>query len=454
MARSRSIGGIYASLSLRDGGFQRGLRSASRELKDFGAKALKGAAVGVGALAAGMAAAAVVGTKSTLSMVDDLGDVSAQTGIAVADMMRLQQAYKDGGREASAVGKDIGKMQKAIVAATEGGDDPFRELGISAKDLMLLDPAQQFQQVGDAIMRIENPAKRTAKAMEIFGKGGMGLTTVFGGIDGAVKSLGKMPEIAQKFAGAMGEANDLLGRLPVKSEQFFVGFTAGIIGELLPQLQRIDDYDLSTLGMSVGSSIATGFQGLLDGSIFEIIALKFTANMIDGIGQIQSFLTAAITEAGEAAWKNTTLGKMLSSAKGEAVGYNIEDILGNVTAKMENPYSRLTEAMTNEADGIYNTLRDRMKANSDKAAEIQGGAGGAVENPIILNASAIEIPKIKSADPMDSLATVNDYQRRGLSLNNDANASAMKLEKQLEEAKKTNALLEKLLAIQPGELYW
>ena len=86
-----------------------GINSATKKMAAFSKYAVGGAAAIGATVIAGLAA----GTKHTLSMADDLVDVSTQTGIAIADMMRLQQAYKDGGRAASMTGKDIGKMQKA-----------------------------------------------------------------------------------------------------------------------------------------------------------------------------------------------------------------------------------------------------------------------------------------------------------------------------------------------------
>lgn len=447
MAKARSIGGIYASLSLRDGGFKKGLKSSAKELKEFGVKAVKGAAVAVAALGAGMAAAAVVGTKSTLTMVDDLADVSTQTGVAVADMMRLQQAYKDGGREASAVGKDIGKMQKAIVAASEGGKDPFAELGLSAANLMAMNPAQQFQVIGDAIMRIENPAKRTAKAMEIFGKGGMGLTTVFGGVDDAVRSLGKMPEIAAQFAGAMGEANDLLGRLPVKSQQFFTGFTAGIIGELLPQLEKIDAYDFTDLGLSVGSAIATGFQGLTDGTIFTIISEKFYASFAKAIGSIENLLIVALTGA----YKNTPFGMAVSLAKGESIGYDPRNAFEDA-AKMVNPYADFAKELNSEADMLWNDLASRMQQNRESAAARTGGAP--VSEPIAVGNLQKFYETKPTAAPLETQAVVNDYQRRGLSLGNESNAAAKKMDEQIEIARESKDYLKNILAKQSNRLTW
>jgi hypothetical protein len=450
MAKARSIGGIYASLSLRDGGFKRGLKSASKELKDFGGRALRGAAVGVAALATGMTAAAIVGTKSTLKMVADLDDVSNQTGIAVADMMRLQMAYKVGGREASNTGKDIGRMQKAIVAASEGGADPFEELGLSAANLMAMDPAKQFETIGAAIMRIENPAKRTAKAMEIFGRGGMGLTTVFGGFDKAATALGRMPEIAERFVGAMGRADELISDvLPVKSQQFFTGFSAGIIGELLPALEKIDDYDFTDLGLSVGSYIATGFQGLLDGTIFTIISEKFSAAMIEAVGSFQGYFLSAIA-APISALIDTEIDpfKQLDKSYSQRFSENTSKFF---EAGKGNLYSDFTQELRDDADMLWNELTERMKENSDAAAAKSKKGGGATSDGIN---TPIIIPKISPISPLEALSTVNDYQRRGLSLGGETNGVAKKMDEQIAIAKESNATLKKILFTKDGTLIW
>jgi hypothetical protein len=265
MAKSRSIGGIYASLSLRDQGFKTGLRNAQKHLGEFSKKAAIGAAAGAGVAGAAL----VAGAKSTLSMVDDLGDVSNQTGVAVGDMMKLQQAYAMGGRAAEMAGKDIGKMQKSLVEAASGGKNPFEALGLDAQQLLRMDPADQFNTIGEAIMKMSNPAERTAKAMEIFGKAGMGLTTVFEGIPDAALALGKMPEIAAEFADRMGEANDLIGNLPLKSDQFFMGFTAGIVDSIIPGLNDINEFEFTQLGKSLGETLSSAFKDA------EVIAKTF-----------------------------------------------------------------------------------------------------------------------------------------------------------------------------------
>lgn len=397
MAKSRSIGSIYAELSLRDGKFKGGLKSAAKKLKEFAGTSAKyaaaGAAGGVTAAAVGLAA----GTRHTLDQVDALADLSNQTGFAVGDMMKLQLAYKDGGREAEMAGKDIGKMQKAIVGANSGGADPFKTIGLSAKNLLEMNPAAQFSAIGAAILRISNPAERTAKAMEIFGKGGMGLKTVFEGLPDAEKALGRMPELAQKFAGAMGDANDLLGHLPLKSDQFFMGFTAGIIGQLLPQLEKIDKIDFTTKGETFGKSLATAFQTISDGSIWELfrlhgeqaIAALQSSNVLNG-------LVAAINAID--AW-----------APGSDKSYS-EAFAAYANAGVE-ANTEIIDDLQKKIDAINKGIAARYDA-------AQSDAAGRSKKP-------------DPPNPLDHIyqapltpapaAAVNDYQRRGLSLDGTKN---------------------------------
>lgn len=416
MSKSRSIGGIYASLSLRDKGFQSGIKSARKGLNDFGSKAVKGAAIGVAGIGTALAAAAVAGTKHTLSMVDDLSDVAKQTGVGVADMMKLQQAYKDGGRAADMAGKDIGKMQKAIVGAASGGEDPFTAIGLSAVELLKLNPAAQFDMIGAAIMRISNPAERTAKAMEIFGKGGMGLATVFEGLPSAAVALGRMPELAQKFAGAMGEANDLLGHLPTKSDQFFVGFTAGIIGQLLPNLQKIDGYDFTTLGENLGNALGVGFQSLTDGKVWELFSLHAdkaltalqTSPAMNGLAAaINAFWDAATTENGAS---NGTFSGNYEKYKNAGIEANSEKV-DELQAKIDKIVSE-----------------EKKKFEHKQAAAAAVGAPTPIVNPI---ENLSEMAASASRKERD----VNDYQRRGLSLGGNAPVST-------EDTKQTQLMTE------------
>jgi hypothetical protein len=419
MAKSRSIGSIYAELTLKDK-MSKGIASARKSLNTLGTKSLKAAALGTVALGAAMA----VGTKRTLGMTDELVDVSNQTGVAVDDMMKLQLAYADGGRAAENTGKDIAKMQKAIVAAAQGGKDPFAVMGLSAQELLAMDPADQFNTIGEAIMRIANPAERTAKAMEIFGKGGMGLTTVFGGLKNAEKALGRMPELAKKFGAAMGEANDLIGHLPLKSDQFFMGFTAGIIGELLPGLKKIDDYDFTTVGENLGSALSVAFQVVTDGTVWEIFALH-AEKAIAGIQTSPAF-------NGFAAHLNTIFDGITSSYKDN---FNYDEAFNKYAGAGVEANTEIIDDLQAKIDELNNRTRAKFESKRSAAAELSGPPAP-IANPI---ETTPELPpyqaEIPTGTPADNM--VNEYQRRGLSLDGTTNANE-------DKTKETNSLLKEI----------
>ena len=65
MAKARSIGGIYAELTLKDK-MSKGIASARKSLNSFGSAALKSAAIAGGAFSVAM----IAGAKHTLAMTD------------------------------------------------------------------------------------------------------------------------------------------------------------------------------------------------------------------------------------------------------------------------------------------------------------------------------------------------------------------------------------------------
>lgn len=258
---SRSIGGVFAELSLRDTKFRTGLQKARNSMNRFGTAAVRAGAIAATALGAGM----VAGTKRAISMGAELDHLSTQTGLAVSELMRIQQAYKDNGKSADSAAKDINKMQRAIFEASQdpgGSMDFFSPIGLNIQKLMAMSPDEQFFAIGEAINKIKSPTERAARAMDIFGRSGGQLITVFKGsnLDDVNTSLGKMPEIIQEFSVELERADTLLGRLPNKSDQFFAGFTAGIVEELIPSLEDINEFDFSQLGKNLADSLISVAQ--------------------------------------------------------------------------------------------------------------------------------------------------------------------------------------------------
>lgn len=100
-----------------------------------------------------------------------LADLSAKTGISAEGLQRLQKAGSLTGNSMEQVASAVSRMQRALIDTPKA----FDAIGLSAERLANMAPDQAFNLVASSIAAIQNPAERTAAAMEIFGKSGAAL---------------------------------------------------------------------------------------------------------------------------------------------------------------------------------------------------------------------------------------------------------------------------------------
>jgi hypothetical protein len=260
---------------------------------------------GAAAAFAGASAAVVVAAKGmydAMSKGGELVDLSEQTGLAVDKLMELQVAFEQAGLGADEVGSVVNKMQRSIADAANGsatGQAMFAGLGLSLQQLGQMDAAGQLEEVGSKIMAIEDPTKRSAAAMEIFGKSGGRMLALFasGGLSGAQEALGGQAQLMAQNAAYFDEITDKLGTAALKVQGFFVGLASALVPDLMAAADAINGIDFSQLGVQLGNSVAILvelFKSNKLGDAFligmQIAALK--------VGQyISTILTKAIITA-------------------------------------------------------------------------------------------------------------------------------------------------------------
>jgi len=214
-----------------------------------------------------------------------LVDLSAQTGLAVDKLMVLQLAFEQAGMSAGDVQPVIGKLQKSVAEAATGNADAaakFRTMGLSIQSLQGLSADEQLTAVGDAIGKIENPAQRSAMAMEIFGKSGAKLLSVFsaGGLEDVQTNIGNQAQLMVQNAGIFDRATDVLNTAGSKIQGFFVGMASEIMPPLMGVVDAVNGIDLSGIGEAFGSAIASAIVLLqnfdeVGGIILDSITLAF-----------------------------------------------------------------------------------------------------------------------------------------------------------------------------------
>ncbi len=285
----------------------KGIAGATGSIAKLGAAALKSsaaiAAIG-GAIVVGSFAA---GIKGASDFAGALSDASAQTGIAAGRMAVLQKAFTDNGLAAENAAPVISKMQKFIRDLGEGTPaavKAFDTLGITLAELQSLSPDKQLELIGKRIMAIQDPALRAGVAMDIFGRSGAKLITLFGDAGAMANAegfLGTAAEILNRRAGDFDAISDKLAGIPAKLQTFFVGFLEPISGTLNSILDSFNAYDFAALGLRLGESLATGIdkvKGAMDalslGELFQFAGLTLQSAFTDAVNILAKGVAAII----------------------------------------------------------------------------------------------------------------------------------------------------------------
>jgi len=316
---------IFASLGLDWSNFQRGMAGAMSSVRQL---------AGGASLFAGVAVAAKQ-MMDAINMGDELVDLNAQTGVAIDKLMELQMAFDLNGMKAEQVQPVLAKMQRLIAEAGSGSADAaakFTLMGIAVADIQGLNADEQLMKIGEAITKIENPAQRSAVAMDIFGKSGAKLLSVFsaGGMEEVRKVLGNQSALLLENAGVFGKASDILGLTGSKVRGFFVGISAEIVPQLMGVLEAAEKLDFTNLGKSFGDGIAITLE-LIDRTFGKIMAMGEKAAKTQSTYGGQAFMGM-----GGMAGPGTALSAATEAAKQEQPRTSFfAEILKDIEAKRE-----------------------------------------------------------------------------------------------------------------------
>lgn len=155
---------------------------------------------------------------------DSLNDTADQLGITTDALQQWQVAAKFAGAESAELAAGFRVLTKNAVDAKDGAGAAgpvFKQLGVDVKDANgeLKDVPALMRETLIGLSKIENPAERSAIAMQVLGKAGTKLAPLAkDGAEGLDQLLGKLEELgggysqdALEGAGAVGDALDELG---------------------------------------------------------------------------------------------------------------------------------------------------------------------------------------------------------------------------------------------------
>lgn len=246
----------------------------------------------------------ISGARDIIRLGADMDHLRSQTGVAVSDLIILRQAFEDNGISADNSRLAINKMQKSLIEASEGLQEPtkaFQALGLSYDELLEKSPSEQFSEIGNAIRRIEDPAERAAAAMRIFGRAGAELQSLFvsGDIEDVTRSLGIMPEVLERNARQFERIDTLMGRIPNRSRQIFTGIGDMLGDELLGPLEALNQMDFTPFGQRIGAFVDLAIESFRDGTLAEFIGLSIEVGFEQGMNAGRRILDETFSFFGE-----------------------------------------------------------------------------------------------------------------------------------------------------------
>ncbi|MBU6182626.1 MAG: hypothetical protein KGR46_07435 [Verrucomicrobia bacterium] len=355
----------------------------------------------------GVVDAAFAGVRNTvaefgnaLDLGGRLSDLSGRTGETAGNLLLLERAFDNSGVGAEKVGQSVNKLQKFMEDASAGGKNQtevMNALGLSLADLSGKAPTEQMQIFASRIAGIEDPGKRAALAMEIFGKSGgelLPLLTNFSGeLETARGQLGSMTDIMDRRAAVFDSVSDKIAIISTK----FTDFAAGILDRAIPALDAITEglsrIDAAGVGQKLadaflgGTGAMAGFQQAVDafstGNISGALSILWDSVVLQAqmtANSIYKNLSAAFATAGD------VLGQIFRSDGPafmtiiSAFDYLSGYIKSTIAGSLADTFASLGPAFTNISEGLR-IAADAGAASAELALQrIPVAAGLAAED--------------------------------------------------------------------------
>lgn len=204
-------------------------------------------------LAAGAAAGAIFGmAKVTAQAGDEALATSQKLGISVENLTRLQFAAKLSNVEAGNLNVGLRFLSRNVDNASQGTGEAakaFKTLGISLKDStgQLLPSNEVLLKVSEKLSKMPDGVKKTALAMDIFGRSGSDLIPLLNeGADGIQRMMDRSDELGATMSTDLAKAgdnfNDSLDEMmfALKGVQKMVG--GGLLPILTPLIQQFTKF--------------------------------------------------------------------------------------------------------------------------------------------------------------------------------------------------------------------
>jgi hypothetical protein len=179
------------------------------------------------AAAAAFGAAAVAVGRNLLTLeaeVERLTQLASRLGVSFDFIQVLQVAAVKTGTSVDELGSSFNRFLKSVNDARTGSSaavSAFGDLGISVDQVRSATPEQLFTDVAAALLQIDDPARRAAVALQLFGKAGLELLPVFDELATAREELERLgAAISDRQREQIARFGDELDRASIAAKGF------------------------------------------------------------------------------------------------------------------------------------------------------------------------------------------------------------------------------------------
>lgn len=277
---SVKAGGSYVEFFAVDGKFNKDVTKLQNRLKAFGSFATKAGAM-LSAAGAGAAGSFLATAKSFADAGSAIDDMSQRTGVAVKWLSEMRYATQMSGTSMEAFETGIKGMTKAQFGADEESKTALKtlsSLGLSIGALKGMSPEQAFLTIAESLSQVEDPTRRAALSMKVFGKAGSDLLPL---MNGGRKGIEDLQAAAAKLGVSMS-ADDVAA--------------AAALGDSLDELQMA----IGGVKNAIGAAVAGPLKEWLDWFRDEIPAATKWVKENEGAVVTVGKLSAGLAIGGSA----------------------------------------------------------------------------------------------------------------------------------------------------------
>ena len=251
---------------------------------------------------------------------DAISDLSDATEMSIGKILEIQTALQRAGGQASDAGKLITNFYKSIDEAASGSDKAqkaFGQVGVSLNDLAKLSAEDLFDRAARGILSVEDPAQRTALAIDLFGKSMVGVSP-----SNLAKELDALRgTFVEQEAGvkAAAEAVDKFERALLSLQMSFIKIFGPMIDAASKLLNVLSEYPKVVAAISIallaipGAALVRTFAGMASGIV------SGTRAILGGLRATKSAADDAAQAVGKVAGKKMTQTEMKKQASDKAI---------------------------------------------------------------------------------------------------------------------------------------